>query len=298
MRVVITGATGLIGSCLCKALREQGHEVIAVSTRKSAYCSEIPTVYANLMEGDIPPVMSDCDAIIHLAGAPIFHRWTTKQKQSIRDSRVKTTEAMYHFLSKQKIRPKTFLCASAVGFYGDRGDESLDETSAHGAGFLASVCFQWEAAAQQIASLGIRTVSVRTATVLSQEGGALSTMLPLFRWGLGGKLGKGTQWFPWIHREDLVSIYMHALWDTRIRGPINASAPELIRNCAFTKTLGSLVQRPTVCSVPAWLLTLCLGELGTVLLASQKVIPRLLTHLQFSFTYPTLHKALSHEVSS
>ncbi|MGB7978014.1 MAG: TIGR01777 family oxidoreductase [Chlamydiales bacterium] len=294
MYLVVTGGSGFIGTHLCKALHQQGHKVVAVGPNPPNHENkEIVFIQTNLAEGEVPPVFADCDAIIHLAGANIFHRWTNNYKQLILDSRLTTAHAIYHFLLTQKKRPKSFISASAVGFYGDRGDEILDEQSSYGTDFLASTCVACEKAREMFSSLGMRAVSIRTATVLSPDGGALSKMLPLFRWGLGGKLGHGTQWFPWIHIDDLVNIYMQAACDLRIIGPINAAAPELIRNIEFTKTVGSILKRPTILSIPSFVLRLGLGEFATVLLSSQRVLPRALERLGFSFTYPTLQKALT-----
>lgn len=272
MHIVVTGGSGLVGGKLCKTLQEQGHKV----------------TLAPRIQDEVPPVFSECDAIVHLAGANIFHRWTPKYKQLILDSRVKTAEAIFEYLSKQARLPAVFISASATGIYGDRGDETLDETSAPGTGFLAEVCVEWEKAREKFSILGMRTVSIRTGTVLSREGGFLSKMLPIFRWGLGGKFGQGTQWFPWIHMDDLVNFYIQAILDPKISGAINAVAPEMIRNVDFVNALGIVLKKPTFLTVPRFALQIFLGDLSSVILSSQRV----LSHPRFTNHYPTLESAL------
>jgi len=249
-------------------------------------------VVIDLRKGTVPPVLCECDVIIHLAGAPIAHRWTKSYKQLILNSRIQTAQAMWDFLSKSKKRPKIFISASATGFYGDRGDELLDESGAAGNDFLSSVCVEWEKAANAFAALGMRVVSVRTAAVLGPHGGILTKMIPLFRKGLGGKLGTGAQWFPWIHRDDLVNVYAQAVVDSRFVGPVNAVAPGLVRNIEFTKALGDVLRKPTIFPVPAFALRLCLGEFAEALLNSQRVIPKKLERFEFDFLYPEIQEAL------
>jgi len=295
MNIVMTGGSGFVGSHLCKLLREQGHRVTLVGNTPPKETKEgITFIKANLLEGEIPSIFAECEAIIHLAGAPIFHRWTKSYKQLILDSRVKTAQKIYQFLSEQTQRPKIFISASATGFYGNRDSNLLTETTKPGSDFLSSVCVEWEKAAEKFSSLGMRVVSVRTSTVLGSEGGALAKMIPLFRLGLGGKLGSGKQWFPWIHIDDLTRIYAEALQNSRIAGAINAVAPGKIRNEEFTKTLGSVLKRPTFLSVPRFALRLCLGPFANALLSSQRVIPEKLQRLGFSFTYPKMENALAH----
>ncbi len=294
MKIVITGGSGFVGSKLCELLIKEGHSVTIIGhspPRKEM--DRVSFVKANLMEGEVPSIFGECDAIVHLAGAPIFHRWTESYKRLILDSRVKTAKAIYQFLSQSKQRPKVFVSASASGFYGDRGDTLLDESAAEGRDFLASVCTEWEKAAENFSSLGMRAVEVRTATVLGPGGGALAKMIPLFRLGLGGKLGTGKQWFPWIHLEDLSQIYVQAITNPRLSGPINAVAPETLRNRDFTQALGHALKRPAILPAPAFALRLVFGELAEALLTSQKVIPKKLEQLGFHFSYPTMKKALS-----
>ncbi len=293
MHIVITGGTGLVGRRLCKALHEQGHQVSVIGNKTIPQESiEFRFIRARLIDGEIPSVFSDCDAIIHLAGANIFHRWTKSYKQLILDTRVKTAQAIYNYLSKQTKRAKIFISASAIGFYGNRGDEILDETSSPGTGFLSHTCVEWEMAREKFSSLDMRTVSIRTGTVISRDGGFLSKIVPLFRLRLGGNFGNGKQWFPWIHIDDLVNIYIQAVLDPRFSGPINAVAPKPIRNTEFTKALKEILKKPAFLSVPSFALKLSLGELASVILFSQRVVPRRLENLGFSYHYPTIEKAL------
>lgn len=292
MKLIITGGGGLVGTFLSKKLIGEGHEVIIVGPHAPSHLEEKVHYVPSNLEKEVPAVFGDCDGIIHLAGANIFHRWTKEYKQLLFDSRVKTARTIYDFLSKQKKRPRCFISASAVGFYGDRGEEVLDEKNPPGNDFLSSLCVEWEKSAALFSSLGMRTVSLRTATVLSRQGGALSKMVPLFRWGLGGKMGKGSQWFPWIHIDDLVSIYAQAVVDERMMGPINAVSPGIVRNEEFAKTLGAVLKRPALFSIPRWLLRAVLGEFSTVLTASEQVIPRYLEELGVPFAAPNLRSAL------
>lgn len=293
MNIVVTGGYGFVGTHLCKALVKEGHIVTAIGPHSPIQEQKgVTFVKASLSPGEIPSVFTECDGIIHLAGANIFHRWTQSYKKLIVESRVKTAHAIYEFLLKQKRRPRVFLSASAVGFYGDRGEEALDETSSPGTDFLASTCVEWEKAREKFSALEMRSVSLRTGVVLSDDGGALAKMLPLFRFGLGGKLGNGMQWFPWIHIDDLVRIYLQALENPRMMGSINAVAPKPIRNLEFTKMLGKILGRPTILTVPSMALRCILGEMATALLSSQKVTPRTLEQLGFVFKHPDIESAL------
>lgn len=297
LKLIITGGSGFIGTYLSQALVKLGHEVIVIGSHLPKNPKkEIRYIQSNLLEGEIPLVFAECDGIIHLAGANIFHHWTKKYKQLLKDSRIKTAQAIYYFLAKQPTKPKFFISASAIGFYGNRGDEILDEKSSPGSDFLASLCLEWEQAHALLASLGMRTASIRTGIVLSAKGGALSKMLPLFRWGLGGKLGSGSQWFSWIHIEDLINVYLQAISDPKMTGPINAVAPQPIRNSTFTQELGSILKKPTPLPIPAWILRMILGEFGTTLTAGQRVVPHFLENLGFHFSYPTIQDALRQEI--
>jgi hypothetical protein len=241
-----------------------------------------------------PPAdsLSDADAVIHLAGEPVAQRWSTDAKQRIRESRVAGTRNLVHALSKLPQRPPTLVCSSAVGYYGSRGDETLTESSAPGSGYLAEVCQAWEKEAQAAASLGMRVVQVRTGVVLDARGGALQRMLPPFRMGVGGKLGDGSQWMPWIHIQDLVSLYRFAL-DQPLKGPVNGVAPNPARNADFTKALAAAVKRPAFLPMPGFALRLLFGEMAEILLASQQVLPKAAESAGFRFQFPQLGPALA-----
>jgi uncharacterized protein (TIGR01777 family) len=297
MKIVITGGSGFIGTHLCQMLHRQGDEVIVIGPHLPHYRQQgVLYVTSDLSEKEIPSLVADCEGIIHLAGANVFHRWTKSYKKTLLDSRVNTALAIYHFLSQKKVKPRFFISASAVGFYGDRGDNLLDESASHGKDFLASVCVEWERAREKFASLGMRTISIRTGTVISAKGGALAKMLPPFRWGLGGKLGSGLQWFSWIHMEDLLRVYIQAISDERMIGPINAVAPGLIRNRELTQALGSILKKPTIFPIPSFLLRAIFGECASLLTASQRVVPHVLHDLGFQFAFPTIQEALRHEL--
>jgi uncharacterized protein (TIGR01777 family) len=270
MNIAITGASGLIGSRLRERLAEAGHVALAVP-RDAA-----------------PPA---CDALVHLAGEPVSQRWTEAAKKRIHDSRVEGTRRMVSALSSQSPRPRVLVCASAVGYYGSRGDQILTEASAAGSDFLARVVWDWEEAAQSAESLGIRVVRLRFGMVLG-EGGALAKLLPLFRFGVGGKLGSGHQWMAWIHIEDAVNLILFALDLAAIRGAVNATAPHPVTNEEFTHRLGIALHRPAILPVPVFALKLALGEMSEMVLASQRVLPTVAKSAGFRFQFPELRAAL------
>jgi len=240
-----------------------------------------------------PELVSGFDAVIHLSGESVAGRWTAEKKRRIRESRVVGTNNLSRALAKAERPPRTFICASAIGFYGDRGDEVLTEESPPGTGFLPEVCREWEAATDPTGRVGTRTVNLRFGIVLSPYGGALKEMLPPFRLGLGGRIGSGRQWYSWIHIGDAVSAVMHILQEESFRGPINMTAPTPVTNAEFTKTLGSTLQRPAVFAVPKFAAKLAFGEFAEEgLLASARVIPRKLRDSGFEFRYPELSAAL------
>jgi uncharacterized protein (TIGR01777 family) len=237
------------------------------------------------------------EAVIHLAGEPLGGRWSPSKKQRIRDSRVNGTRSLSEALIRIPRPPKVLVCASATGFYGSRGDELLDEQSASGSGFLAEVCRAWEAATAPAAEGGIRVVNLRIGVVLSSKGGALARMLPAFRLGLGGKLGKGAQYWSWIAMEDLLGAIHHGLLNQNLRGAVNAVSSQPVTNEEFTHTLGALLRRPTFCAVPVFALKLLFGELAeAALLASARVRPARLEQTGFSFRFPRLGEALRHSL--
>jgi hypothetical protein len=242
-----------------------------------------------------PPASAfeEAGSVVHLAGEPIVaRRWSQQQKKLIRDSRVVSTRNLVEGLRRLSAKPASLICGSAVGFYGDRGDELLDERSAGGSGFLTDVCKEWEAEAERAAELSVRVVRLRTGVVLSTEGGALRKMLPAFKAGVAGPLGGGRQWVAWIHIDDIVGIICHAIATTTLAGPVNGTAPEPVTNAEFTKELAAAVHRPAFVPAPAFGLRLVMGEMAEVLLASQRVIPREALDSGYQFKYPTLTGAL------
>jgi uncharacterized protein (TIGR01777 family) len=294
--IVVTGATGLVGRCLVPRLREK-FEVVRILSR-SARSSDDSTRYF-VWDGIHPPIesVSGAHAIIHLAGEPIFGGLPTADRRArIEHSRVDSTRAIVDGLAEvdPESRPRTLICASAVGYYGDRGDEWLEEDTAPGTGFLADVCRNWEAEAARAESLGVRVVRPRIGVVVSREGGALALMKLPFSLGLGGRLGEGRQFFPWVHVDDLVGVLLWAL-ETAASGPVNAVAPEAIRNIELTRALGQVLRRPTILPLPGFALRLALGELSGELLGSRRVRPRRLEEAGFEYAYPTLRSALEAE---
>ncbi len=296
MKIFVTGATGLIGHALVDSLRNDGHSIVTVSRKpdKSRLPPGVELYQCDLMAGPPPAeVLAGVEAIVHLAGEPIAdERWTTVKKQRIRDSRVIGTKNLVDGLSLMQAKPSVLVGASAVGFYGDRKDETLDEESPPGNDFLSQICQEWEREEARASELGMRVAQVRIGVVLSTEGGTLARMLPSFRLGVAGPLGSGKQWFPWVHIADVVGILRHAIANSAISGPVNAVAPGVVTNAEFTKTLARVLHRPAFLPAPAFLLRLALGEMTQVLLASQRVIPKVAAATGYQFLYPTLSTAL------
>lgn len=293
MKILITGASGLIGRALSAELRSQGHTVIAAVRRAPRSDAEVEWDPA---AGVLAPSAFDgVDAVVHLAGAGIGDkRWSDAYKREILESRTKSTALLATTMASLASKPRVFLSGSAIGIYGVRGDESLDENASLGDGFLADVCKQWEAAAEPARAAGIRTVYLRTGIVLSREGGALKKQLPIFKLGAGGKFGNGKHWQSWISITDEVRAIIHLL-TSQLSGPVNLTAPEPVTNARFTKELGSALSRPTVLPIPSFGPKLLLGsELADALLfTGQRVIPGALTRDGFVFQHQTLDVALS-----
>jgi len=293
MKVLITGATGLVGRHLAPFLTTQGHEVFRLVRGTPKEANDIPWDPA---QGELPAAsLEGLDGVVHLAGEPISKRWTAVQKERIVRSRVDSTRLLCDALSKLQRKPKVLVCASAIGYYGDRGSESLTEDSSRGAAFLADVCEGWEAACDPARAAGIRVVNLRTGVVLSMEGGALAQMLLPFRAGVGGVVGSGRQYWSWIAVDDVAGAIHHCLTHAELTGPVNATAPLPATNYEFTKTLGGILHRPTFCPVPAFAARTLLGEMADeLLLASARVLPQKLQQTGYQFRFATLESALRH----
>jgi uncharacterized protein (TIGR01777 family) len=294
--IAITGATGMIGSALAANLRAEGVRVRRLVRGRVVSPDDIPWAPE---KGEIDSsALEGIDAIVNLAGAPIAQRWTEARKLEIRESRVKGTTTLANAVAKLERKPKVVLSGAAIGYYGDRDDELLDETSAPGSDFLSHVVMEWEAATAPMANAGVRVVMLRTGIVLSRRGGALAKLLLPFELGLGGPIGSGKQWMSWISLHDHVRAMRHAIATPAVFGPVNLVAPEAVRNAEFAHTFGRVLNRPSVIPVPAFALELIYGEMAkTTILAGQHVIPRALLANGFSFDDPTLEAGLRRALS-
>jgi uncharacterized protein (TIGR01777 family) len=294
MKVTVTGATGRIGSHLVAALKARGDEVTVLS-RDPERASEKLGVEALAWdpENETAPMTAlvGRDAVVHLAGEDIAQRWTKEAKKRILDSREGGTRSLVHAIFDAKPRPPVLVCASALGFYGARGDEPVDETSPPGRDWLADVVVRWEAQADT-AKLGTRVVKVRTGIVLDAEGGALAKMLPPFKAGIGGPVGGGRQYMPWIHLDDLVGIYLAAIDSPSFAGPINASAPNPATNKEFSHALGRALHRPAVAPIPGLTLKAMYGEMAQIVLKGANMVPGRAAELGYEFAHPDLDEAL------
>jgi uncharacterized protein (TIGR01777 family) len=293
MRVLVTGASGLVGSALVPFLAAKGHQV----TRLVRGGHSGPgTVRWDPVAGTIDrEALRGVEAAVHLAGESIIGRWTGTKKAAIRESRVEGTRRLCEALLALSPPPSTLVCASAVGFYGERGAELLHEDSSPGFGFLTGVCREWEGATDRAAERGMRVVNLRIGLVLSRQGGALAKMLLPFQLGMGGAVGSGQQYWSWIAIDDLLGAIHHALTLPALRGPVNAVTPTPVTNREFTRTLGRVLWRPTVVPVPAFAVRLLMGEMGReLLLASTRVEPRRLLATGYQFQFPELEGALRH----
>ncbi len=293
MKVLISGGSGLVGAALTNALRADGHTVRHM-VRPGGQAAPGDVQWNPLTAVVDVPAMEGYDALVNLSGASIAGgRWTSKREHILRSSRVDSTRVLVDALSHLKQPPRVFVCASATGFYGNRGDEVLTEASGHGNDFLASLCRAWEGEAARAASAGIRTVIARFGIALSAEGGALPRMVTPFKMGAGGRLGSGKQWMSWIALEDVVRFVRAAIDDARWSGPVNLVSPEPVRNSEFTRVLASVLHRPAIFPAPALALRLALGEMAdALLLSSQRVQPERLRQGGFTFRYENLEAAL------
>jgi uncharacterized protein (TIGR01777 family) len=292
MKILITGSTGLIGSSLIPFLTTGGHRVIRLKRDKSKIGEN--DLYWNPEKGEIDTSkLEGFDAVVHLSGENVARRWTDEKKAEIEESRVKSTRLLSNSLSKLEKKPAVLVCASAIGFYGNRDDEILTEDSQAGKGFLADVGRKWEAATALARKAGIRVVNLRLGVVLSPRGGALEKMLLPFRVGLGGKVGSGHQWMSWISIHDVIGATYHAINDDSIVGPVNAVSPKPATNLEFTNTLGNVLKRPTFFSVPSSLLRVIFGEMADeTLLSSARVMPSKLLSSGYEFQFTDLETSL------
>jgi len=293
-RILVSGVSGPIGTALLPSLKTRGYEVtrlvrgVATDEGKIAWDPAKPIA---------PAMVSGFDAVIHLAGESIVGRWTKTKKLKIRGSRVAGTTTLAEALAGAQHKPAVFVCSSAIGYYGDRGNEVLNEQSKPGIGFLAEVCREWEAATQAAANAGIRTVQMRTGVVLSPKGGALGAMLTPFKMGVGGRIGNGQQWMSWIDVEDMVGAIHHILNSDLLQGPVNMVAAKPVKNAEFVKTLGSVLSRPAILPMPALAVKLAFGEMGeTVLLAGQRVEPSQLVVSGYPFRFNDLRASLENNL--
>ncbi|MHC4400977.1 MAG: TIGR01777 family oxidoreductase [Planctomycetota bacterium] len=293
MNVLISGASGLIGSALAQRLSEEGHEITRLV--RSPAETEDREIWWDPAAGRLDTSTLDgFDGVVHLAGENIAKgRWTKAKRRRIRDSRVEGTRLLADGLAQLPRPPKVLVSASAIGFYGDRGDEEVDEESPAGSGFLADVCRAWEAATERAVEAGIRVVTMRIGMVMSPDGGALARMLPLFRLGLGGPIGRGRQYVSWITRDDLLHVVHHVLTVESLQGPVNAVAPEPVTNRRFARALGRALRRPAILPAPGLALRLLLGKMAKeLLLWSTRVVPRRLLESGFVFRDGVLEQAI------
>jgi uncharacterized protein (TIGR01777 family) len=295
-RVLVSGASGLIGAALVSSFEQAGVEVVRLVRGPAGDGGQISWDAAGGSgAGELSAAaVSGFDAVVHLAGESIAGRWTDAKKRAIRESRVNGTRTLAMALGRSESKPKVFVCASAIGFYGDRGEEVLTEESGSGKGFLPEVCREWEQASRIAAEAGIRTVNLRTGLVLSGKGGALQKMLTPFKLGVGGRIGSGKQWWSWIHLDDMVGAIQHALQMESMTGPVNMVAPNPVRNAEFTKVLASVLARPAIFPVPGFPLALAFGRMAAdeLFLSSQRVEPGKLKGSGYGFRFGDLRMTL------
>jgi uncharacterized protein (TIGR01777 family) len=291
--ILVTGASGFIGRRLLGSLAASGHELRVLSRHAGAnFPAGIKLFPWDPLQGPPPEdSLRDVDAVVHLAGEPVAQRWTPEVKKRIRHSRVTGTRNLVAGIERMQRPPDALITASAVGYYGSRGDEVLKESAPPAATWLAEVCVAWEREADAAAALGTRVVAIRTGLALDPKGGALEQMLPPFRLGVGGRLGSGRQWMPWIHLADLLALFQFAV-ENPVRGALNGAAPYPVTNAEFTLELGKVLHRPALMVVPPFMLKLLYGEMSEILLASQRAVPAAVEAAGFLFRHPQLGPAL------
>lgn len=295
MKVAIPGATGLIGRLLVRSLVERGHEPVVLTRNPSGVSGDMADLDVRRWIADPDPApFEGVDAVVNLSGEPIVSgRWTAEKKRRIRESRVKGNAAIVSALSMLDPRPGILITGSAVGYYGSRGDDLLIESEGNGSDFLAGVCRDLEAEAENAEALGIRVIRMRTGVVLSPRGGALAKMLPPFRMGIGGRIGSGRQWFSWIHERDLTGAIMFFLENPEISGAVNAVSPGVVRNSDFTRSLGRVLSRPAIIPIPLIAFRLLYGEMAGVLAFSVRAVPEKLRDAGYEFQYNDIEEALA-----
>ncbi|WP_406348768.1 TIGR01777 family oxidoreductase [Streptomyces sp. NBC_00144] len=291
MRIAIAGASGLIGTALGRSLRADGHEVVRLVRRAARAADEV--AWDPVREHVDTAGLTGCDAVVNLAGAGVGdHRWTDAYKKELRDSRVLGTATLADAVASLDVPPAVFLCGSAVGYYGDTGDRAVDEGAPPGEGFLASLCVEWEEAARAAEEAGVRTAFARTGLVVAKEGGAWGRLFPLFKAGLGGRMGDGSQYWSFIALHDHVAALRHILDTETLSGPVNLTGPQPVTNREVTAAMGRVLHRPTVFTAPAPALRIALGEFAGDVLGSQRVLPQKLLESGFTFAFPEIDEAI------
>ena len=296
-KIIITGATGLIGKNISSELIKRGEEIIVFTRNTEDVKTKVPdaSLYVkwdyNKIE-DWKEYLNNSNAVIHLAGANLFNRrWSKKYKKIITESRIKSTQNLVKVISETENKPGVLICSSAVGFYGNSGDKILTEDSAKGNDFLADLCFKWEETAKEVENLNVRRVSIRSGIALSKEDGILKKLLLPFKLYAGGTIGSGSQWFPWIHINDLVNVYLFSLYN-KVEGAVNAVFPNPVRMKEFTDELGKALNRPSFVKVPEFILKIVLGDAAEAVLSSLRVIPQKLNNQNFKFEFENLSSCL------
>ncbi|MGP9021192.1 TIGR01777 family oxidoreductase [Streptomyces sp. BR1] len=291
MRIAITGSTGLIGTALARSLRADGHEVVRLVRRRAQGPDEVE--WDPKRQYVDAGALAGCEAVVHLAGAGVGdRRWTAAYKKEIRDSRVLGTAALAEALASLDVPPKVLVCGTAVGYYGDTGTRAVDESAPPGEGFLAGVCVEWEEAAAPAQEAGIRTVFARTGLVVAREGGAWGKLFPIFRAGLGGRMGNGRQYWSFIALHDHIAALRHLIDTPDLSGPVNLTAPDPVTNREATAAMSRVLHRPALFPVPAVALRVVLGDFAEDVLGSQRVLPRRLLDSGFRFAFPTVDEAI------